>query len=384
MPIDFYRHPLTGRDAEVVAKVLDTPFLTTGAVSRQVEAQIAEYFDLPHALLVNSWTNGALAGLLALDIGPGDEVIVPANTFIATANVVVLCGGRVVFVDPEPETMLLTPELIAPHVTAKTRCVMPVHLFGQMADIPSLRSMLDAHPATRGRISILEDCAHCFEGERDGIKPGQSSDMAIFSFYATKNITCGEGGAIVTRDPELHQRLRETRLHGMSAIASERFSGGRYNHWDMMRLGTKANLPDLLAALLPRQIATIDARLPGRKAVADRYRVAFEGGPLRLVKQLQNCRSAEHIFPICVPGRRRDEAIQALNDAKIPVTVNYRSVPGTTFYRELYGHLSEEFPVAEQWGRETLTLPLYESLLPEEQEHIIQTVIRDVYPLCDV
>lgn len=381
MHIDFYRHPLSAKDAEGVAKVLDTPFLTTGKVSKQVEEQIAAYFSLPHALLVNSWTNGALAGILALDIGPGDEVIVPANTFIATANVVVLTGAKVVFVDPDPETMLLTPELIAPHVTDKTRCVAPVHLFGQMVDIPALRAMLDAHPAATGRIAIMEDCAHCFEGERDGLKPGQCSDMAIFSFYATKNITCGEGGAIVTGDADLYGKLRETRLHGMSAIAADRFTGGRYNHWDMMRLGTKANLPDLLAALLPQQIASIDERLPHRKSVADRYRAAFAGGPLRLVKQLQNCKSAEHIFPICVPGGRRDEAIKALNDAGVPVTVNYRSVPGTTFYKELYGDLTAQFPVAERWGHETLTLPLYDSLTVEEQDYIIETVIRDVYPL---
>jgi UDP-4-amino-4-deoxy-L-arabinose-oxoglutarate aminotransferase len=381
MQIDFYRHPLSAKDAQGVAEVLDTPFLTTGKVSKRVEEQIAAYFGLPHALLVNSWTNGALAGILALDIGPGDEVIVPANTFIATANVVVLTGAKVVFVDPDPETMLLTPELIAPHITDKTRCIAPVHLFGQMVDIPALRTMLDGHPAAAGRIAILEDCAHCFEGERDGIKPGQFSDMAIFSFYATKNITCGEGGAIVTGDPELYQKMRETRLHGMSAIASERFSGGRYNHWDMMRLGTKANLPDLLAALLPQQIDTIDERLTERKAVADRYRSAFAGGPLRLVKQLQNCKSAEHIFPICIPGGRRDEAIQALNNAGVPVTVNYRSVPGTTFYKELYGDLTAQFPVAEQWGDETLTLPLYDSLTAQEQDYIIEAVIRDVYPL---
>jgi len=381
MKIDFYRHPLSAKDAEGVAKVLDTPFLTTGAVSRQVEAQIAAYFALPHALLVNSWTNGALAGLLALGIGAGDEVIVPANTFIATANVVVLTGAKVVFVDPDPETLLLTPELIAPHVTARTRLVMPVHMFGQMCDIPALRAMLDAHPAKEGRIAILEDCAHCFEGERDGIKPGQASDLAIFSFYATKNVTCGEGGAIITGDDDLARRLKESRLHGMSAIAVDRFSGGRYNHWDMMRLGTKANLPDLLAALLPSQIESIDARLPARREVADRYRRAFAGGPLRLVKQLQNCLSAEHIFPIAVPEEVRDEAIAALNAAGVPVTVNYRSVPGTTYYRELYGDLTANFPVAEQWGKETITLPLYPDLTPAEQDYIIETVIRDVYPL---
>jgi UDP-4-amino-4-deoxy-L-arabinose-oxoglutarate aminotransferase len=383
MKIDFYRHQLTDAHAEAMARVLNTPILTTGTVNRQVEARLCEYFGLAHAVLVNSWTNGAFAALLAMGIGPGDEVIVPANTFIATANAVELTGAKVVFVDAEPDTLLITPELVASVVTSRTRAVVPVHLYGQMCDVANLRSMLDNHPNASGRITILEDAAHCFEGERGGYKPGRHSDLAVFSFYATKNVTCGEGGAIVTGDPQLAQRLLETRLHGMSAIGADRFSGGRYNHWDMMRLGTKANLPDLLAVLLPAQIDAIDAQLSGRQAVADRYRKAFAGGPLRLVRQLAECKSAEHIFPIGVPGGRRDEAIAALNTTGVPVTVNYRSVPGTTYYRQRYGDLSGSFPVAHRWGRETLTLPLYPSLSVSEQDYIIRAVKTHVYPLPD-
>ena len=384
MKIDFYRHEHKSSDAEAVAAVLATPFLTTGAVCKRVEAQLIDYFGVPHATLVNSWTNGALAVLLALGVGPGDEVIVPANTFIASANVVELTGARVVFADADPETLLLTPNLAAPHVTHRTRAIIPVHLFGQMCDVPALRVMLNQHPEANGPITIIEDAAHCFEGERDDIKPGQAGEVAIFSFYATKNITCGEGGAVVTSDAGLHQRILESRLHGMSAIAVDRFAGGRYNHWDMMRLGTKANLPDLLAALLPAQITAIDARLPLRHAVAQRYRAAFGDGPLRLVRQLKNCRSAEHIFPICVRGGRRDEAIATLNAAGIPITVNYRSVPGTTFYRERYGDLTAQFPVSHRWGLETLTLPLYPGLTPQEQDYIIATVQEKVYALADL
>ena len=381
MKIDFYRHQLGPTDAEAVAKVIATPFLTTGAVSRQVEAQLAGYFDQPHALLFNSWTNGALAALMAMGVGPGDEVIVPANTFISTANVVELTGATVVFADADTATLLVTPELVAPHVTAKTRVVVPVHLYGQMCDVPALRAMLDSHPAARGRITVLEDAAHCFEGERDGAKPGRHGDLAIFSFYATKNVTCGEGGAIVTRDTELRAKLLETRLHGMSAIAADRFAGGHYNHWDMMRLGLKANLPDLLAALLPSQISAIDARLPKRKAVADRYRTAFADGPLRLVQQLANCRNAEHIFPIGIPGGGRDEAIRRLNAAGVPVTVNYRSVPGTTYYTKRYGDLTGRCPVSQAWGLETLTLPLYPDLPRDHQDYIVETVRTQLYPL---
>ena len=139
MKIDFYRHSLTPEDATAVAKVLGTPFLTTGKVCEVVEAQLREYFSVPHAILVNSWTNGALATLLAMGIGPGDEVIVPAMTFIASANVVELTGAKTVFADVDPETLLLMPDELAKHITSRTRAVIPVHLYGQMVDIPGMR-----------------------------------------------------------------------------------------------------------------------------------------------------------------------------------------------------------------------------------------------------
>lgn len=381
MKVDFYRHQLTPKDGEAIAAVLGTPFLTTGQVSRAVEVQLCRYFSLPHAILVNSWTNGALAVLLAMDLEPDDEVIVPAMTFIASANVVVLAGAKIVFADVDPATLLLTPEGVARHVTAHTRAVIPVHLYGQMCDIPALREMLERHPKAGRRVAIIEDCAHCFEGEREGLKPGTASDCAIFSFYATKNVTCGEGGAIITRDSALYARVLETRLHGMSALAVDRFRAGHYNHWDMKRLGTKANLPDLLAALLPRQIEEIDKVLPERHRLASRYRRAFADGPLRLVTQHQACKSAEHLFTVGVRHGRRDQAIAALNDAGIAVTVNYRAVPETTFYKSLLPGASALSPAARQWGEETISLPLFPGLTELEQDHVIRAVIDKVYPL---
>jgi len=381
MKVDFYRHALTPAAGQAMADVLANAIITTGGVCRAVEAQIAAYFTAPHALLVNSWTNGALATLLAMGVGRGDEVIVPANTFVASANVAEMTGANVVFVDVDPNSLLVTPELVAAAVTPRTRVVMPVHLYGQMCDVAGLRAMLDHHPAATQRIRILEDAAHCFEGTRDGVRPGRHSDAAVFSFYATKNITCGEGGAVITRDGELHARLLETRLHGMSAMAADRFAGGRYNHWDMMRLGVKANLPDLLAALLPDQIATIDARLPSRQAMAERYRKAFADGPLRLVAKLSECSSAEHIFPIGLSVGNRDAAIAVLNSAGIGVTVNYRSVPGTTYYRERYGDMTGRTPISHAWGLATLTLPLYPGLASAEQDYVIEMVRERVYPL---
>lgn len=381
MKVDFYRHALSEADAGAVAAVLATPFLTTGKVCSSVERQLESYFAVPHALLVNSWTNGALAVLLAMDLQPGDEVIVPAMTFIASANVVHLAGGTPVFVDVDPRTLLMTPEHVEKAVTPRTRAVMPVHIYGQMCDMKGIRAALRRARPAGGEPVLIEDCAHCFEGTRDGYRPGRHSDVAIFSFYATKNVTCGEGGAAIFNSEDLYRKTLETRLHGMSAIAVDRFSGGRYNHWDMNRLGTKANLPDLLAALLPHQISTIDERLPERKRLADRYRAAFAGGPLRLVEQVDTAVSAEHLFVIGVGNGARDAAIARLNEAGVSVTVNYRSVPEMSFYKTRLAGSAESWPVSWQWGEETLTLPLFPGLSEAEQDHVISTVRNHVYPL---
>ena len=381
MKIDFYRHGLSASDAAAVANVLASPFLTTGRVAKGVEGQLSEYFAVPYAILVNSWTNGALALLLALELKPGDEIIVPAMTFVATANVVVLSGGTPVFVDVNPSTLLLTPEAVTAAITPRTRAIIPVHLYGQMCDVKALRRAIDARTGDGRHVLIIEDCAHCFEGQFNGEKPGRQSDAAIFSFYATKNVTCGEGGAIITRNRDLYERTLETRLHGMSASALERFTGGHYNHWDMARIGTKANLPDLLAALLPRQIATIDARLPQRQALAAAYRQALGGGPLRLVEQVPNCSTAEHLFTVGVPKGKRDDAIAALNQAGIGVTVNYRSVPDLTYYRSRSAGAGDRCPNARRWGEETLSLPLFPGLTEAEQTYVIRTVQALVYPI---
>ena len=382
MQVDFFRHDLSPRNAEAIAAVLASPFLTTGKVCRSVEDQLCGYFSVPHAVLCNSWTNGALATLLALGIGPGDEVIVPAQTFIATANVVTLTGATPIFADVDPETLLVRPSDVAKLITIKTRAVVPVHLFGQMVDVIGLKDVIAAHPLAKAKIWLIEDAAHCFEGTRDGYRPGQNSDVAIFSFYATKNITCGEGGAIIVHDESLYQRILESRLHGMSAMAVDRFVAGRYNPWDMKRLGTKANLPDILAALLPQQIASIDDRLPLRAELAARYRQAFSAGPLRLPKQQLNQKSAEHIFPIAVLNEeQRNCAISVLNSAGVGVTVNYRAVPDTTYYRNRFPSAAANNVVSVDWGRSTLTLPLFPGLTRAEQDYVIETVQRSVYPL---
>lgn len=375
--VDFFRHGL-GLDAlPAVGEVLESRFITSGSVGKSVERDLTKFFGASHAFLTNSWTNGTIATLLALGIGPGDEVIVPAMTFVATANVVELIGAKPVFVDVDSDTLLMTAEAVAEAISPVTRAVIPVHLYGQMCDVQAIRQAL----GNRNDIIVIEDAAHCFEGSYSGTLPGTYSDAAVFSFYATKNVTCGDGGAVITNRDELAEALDKTRTQGMTASATDRFQKGRYQHWDMVTLGAKANLPDLLAAYLPSQIAKVRDRLGERERLAMRYMSAFENTRIRTPSIDPQALHARHLFAIHVPPRVRDDVIGCLNDRGIGVTVNYLSVPTLTYYREKYGLAPEAFPVSVDWGQGTLSLPLFPGLRDDEQDYVISVIHKDVVPM---
>jgi UDP-4-amino-4-deoxy-L-arabinose-oxoglutarate aminotransferase len=351
--------------------------LTSGPIGKEVEAQLCGYFNVSHSKLVNSWTNGAVATLLAMDIGPGDEVIVPAMTFIATANVVELVGAKPVFIDCDPDTLLITPELIKAAITEKTKAIIPVHMYGQMCDIKAIKEIIPSGQ----KIVIIEDCAHSFEAKFNGERPGKYSDAAIFSFYATKNVTCGEGGAIITNDSNLFERITQSILHGMSAGAADRFKAGQYKHWGMDHLGTKANLPDLLACFLPDQIKTIDERLPLREKIAQNYEKALLGSGILVPAVMPGIVHSRHLFPIQVGSKVRDQVLLKLGEMQVGATVNYRAVTTMNFYRQKYQLQSKTFEVSETWGEGTLTIPLFENMKSEEQDYVIDILLNEVSPM---
>ena len=356
-------------------KSIDRPILTSGEVCREAEKLISQFFDVKGCKLVNSWTNGAVAALLALEIGPGDEVIVPSMTFIATANVVELVGAKPIFCDVSEVDLMITPELISHLISPKTRAVFAVNLYGQMADIKALSEYLKPK-----NIVLIEDSAHAFESSRDGYRSGKYSDLAIFSFYATKNITCGEGGAIISNSLEFMNKLEKTVHHGMSAAAQNRFTNGRYNHWDMEVLGTKANLPDILAALLVPQINSevIQEKLKMREAIANLYRSKLSNLPIKFPAwNKHESQNAFHLFPISVESRFRDSLITFLNSNGIGATVNYNPVHKTKYYKDKYPGLMP-LTISEHWGASTLTLPLYPSLPLRDVEYIAE-VIEDFF-----
>lgn len=371
MGVPFFRHDLGAAEVEAVADVLRGPILTTGETVARFEERFARYLSVGHALGVTSCTGALHLSLLALGVGPGDEVITTPMTFIATATAILEAGARPVLVDVEADTGNVDARLVEAAITPRTRAVVPVHLYGQMADMRALRGMADRHG-----LFLVEDAAHCVEGERDGARPGQLGDTACFSFYATKNLTCGEGGAVVTNDRARADQLRLLRLHGMTKTAADRAREG-YQHWDMTVLGWKYNMDNIQAALLLPQMERLEENWRRREALARAYEERLADVPgVRRPRTLPGVKHAWHLFPVWVPAGRRDAVVAGLQEQGIGVVVNYRAIHLLTFFRERLGHGRGAFPQAERIGDETLSLPFYPGLAEADVERVVEALRR--------
>lgn len=367
--VDFYRHSLQQEDIDEVVRVLHTLFLTTGPVTQRFEQKLAAYLGRQHALGVTSCTTALFLCLKALGVGEGDEVISSPMTFIASVNAILYTGAKPVLVDVEPTTGNIDIDRLEAAITPRTKAVLPVHLYGQMVDMKRLAAICKP----RG-IAIIEDAAHALEAVRDGIRPGELGDAACFSFYATKNLTCGEGGAICVDDPAIDEKLRKLRLHGMSKSAAERYTK-KYQHWDMELLGYKANIPDILSALMVNQIDRLDNQLARREQIAQRYEQAFSNiDGLDFPRVLPNSRSARHLFTIWVPEHFRDQAMAELQERKIGVAINFRAIHLLTYYRETFGFKPQTYPIAEKIGNRTISIPFFPSMSDREVERVIEVV----------
>jgi len=367
--VEFYRHALKEEDIAAAAEVLRGIFLTTGPKTAKFEQAFAEYLGVNHVVGVMSCTAGLFLSLEALGIGPGDEVITTPMTFIATANTILHAGAKPVFVDVEPETGNIDVARVAAAINGRTKAIMPVHLYGLMADVRKLDELCKKH-----NLFMIEDAAHATEAARDGARPGVLGHTSCFSFYATKNLTCGEGGAVATNDPELNDKLRWLRQHGMSKSAADRYTG-TYQHWDMIGLGFKANLTDVQAALLLGQLPRLAAQLKRREEVAQRYEQAFcKLQNVRFPRVVPGAVSARHLFTIWVPPARRDEILVALQTRGIGVAVNYRAIHLLSYYRQQFGFKPGDFPIAERIGDSTITLPLYPGISDEAVDEVISAV----------
>lgn len=376
MKVEFYRHSIEAGDIENVRKVLGSLFLTTGSEVKEFEESFAAKLSLGHAVGVTSCTAALHLCLIALGIGEGDEVITTPMTFCATSNSIMHAGATPVFIDVESGTANIDASLIEEKITSKTKAIIPVHLYGQMCDMRAIRKIADKHG-----LYVIEDAAHCIEGSRDGVGVGETADAACFSFYATKNITSGEGGAVATNNHALTERIRMLRQHGMDVNAADRYTGA-YRHWDMHALGWKYNMDNIQAALLKGQLERIDAMLARRERIWTRYDDAFSRmANVTPPSCAPNVRHARHLYTLLVPHGSRDNILAALQERGVGVAVNYRPVHLLKYYRERFGYKEGDFPVAESIGASTISLPLYPKLTDAEADYVIASVRDTLYSL---
>lgn len=372
--VAFFRHNISPEDIAEAVEVMRSVFLTTGPMVARFEEKFAEYLGAVQVVGLTSCTGALHLALLRNGVGPGDEVITTPMTFVATATAIIQAGATPVFVDVCPRSGLLLPEHVDAAITGRTKAILPVHLYGRMADMAGFSKL-----AKRKGLVLIEDAAHCVEGNRDGARPAQLSDAACFSFYATKSMASGEGGGLACNSPEAAAWYRSARHHGISKDASSRYMK-TYQHWDMERMGWKYNMDDIQAALLIHQIERLDINRRRREELEYLYR--------RLLADVEGLdfieppgageTSGHHLFTVLLPlAVSRDEILKLLQDRGVGCAVNYRAVHILYYFRETFGYRPEDFPVAYEIGERTITLPLYPKLT-EDDVHIVCETLKDV------
>lgn len=371
MKIEFFKHNITKADIAAAAQVMKSVFITTGPKVAEFEKRFSEYLGSPEAVGLTSCTGALHLALLRHGVGVGDEVISTPMTFVATATAILQTEATPVFVDVSPKSGMILPEAVKAAITERTKAILPVHLYGRMADMRGFSKIAEEH-----NLILIEDAAHCIEGMRDGIRPGQLSQAACFSFYATKSMTCGEGGALVCRSSEDAAWYRSARHHGISQNASYRYTK-KYEHWDMEMMGWKYNMNDIQAAMLIDQIERLNDYRQRRETLERLYRQQLKGieGLEFMDEPGDEEVSGHHLFTILLPKRvSRDEVVKRMQENGVGVAVNYRAIHNLIYFREEFGYRPEDFQNANEIGNRTISLPLYPKLIEEEVEIVSDTL----------
>ena len=348
-------------------------WVTTGPVTRQFEQNLVDYLGGGlQGVAVNSATAGLHLALEALGIGPGDEVIAPTLTFTATVEVVRYLEADAVLVDVDPVTLNIDPEKIRAAITPRTKAIMPVHYGGLACDMDAILAIAQEHG-----LKVVEDAAHALPTTWRGALVGQlQSDVTVFSFYANKTITTGEGGMAVTRDAALAQRMRVMRLHGMNRDAFDRFTSKTPAwYYEVVAPGFKYNMTDVAAAMGVQQLARLPQFVQRREQLAQRYHAALAGLPLVLPATAPaGDVHAWHLYVVrLAPQARigRDALIQGLSDRGIGTSVHYVPLHRHPYWRDRYQLTPEQFPHADAAYQAMVSLPLFTAMGDADQERVI-------------
>ncbi len=363
-------------EIQEVVSSMQSGWLGTGPKVTRFESDFAAYKGVDFAAALNSCTAALHLSILAAGIEPGDEVITTPMTFCATVNAIIHAGGVPVLADIDPVTMNINPDEVARRITSRTKAILPVHFAGYPCDMDPLMDIAVEHNQ-----KVIEDCAHAIETEYKGRKAGTIGDFGCFSFYVTKNVATGEGGMVVTRREEDIARIKILGLHGMSKDAWKRFGDEGFKHYQVVECGFKYNMMDLQAALGIHQLARVEANWERRRRIWQTYQEVFAGFPVaRPADPAPEMRHAYHLYTILVDektaGISRDGFLDAMTAHNIGVGVHYLSIPEHPYYQRVFGWNPDDYPVAKQIGRQTVSLPISAKLTEEDTEDVIQAVSK--------
>jgi dTDP-4-amino-4,6-dideoxygalactose transaminase len=363
-------------DAEEIAEVVDSlrsGWIGTGPKVQRFESMLSEYVGVSHCRCLSSCTAALILSMRVLGIGAGDEVLVPAMTFVASANAVEHAGAKPVLIDSEPGTGLVDLDQAEAAITERTRAIMPVHLAGRPLDMDRLNALRDRHG-----LLVIEDAAHAIGARWRDRAIGAFGNVAAFSFYVTKNITTSEGGAIATDDPELAAEVERLALHGLSLGAWQRFSDAGFRHYEVVEPGFKYNMTDLQAALGIHQLPKLERWIERRAELWDRYDELLEDLPLRTPPPpAPEMRHARHLYQVMLTADApltRDELLEELTRHRIGTGVHYRGVHLHPYYRDTYLLKPDQFPIATEISERTLSLPLSPVVSDADQMDVVRAL----------
>jgi len=374
--LPFSRPSIGEEEIEAVSQVLRSGWITTGPQANQLEQDFAATFGCKHAIAVSSATGGMHVTLMALGIGPGDEVITPSQTWVSTLNMIVLLGAEPVMIDVDPDTLMINADDVAAAITPRTKAIIPVHYAGAPLDLDPMYALAEQHG-----IAIVEDAAHA-AGTRYRDRWVGAQGTAIFSFHAIKNMTCAEGGLVATDDDELAAKVRALKFHGLAVDAFDREVQGRKPQAEVVEPGFKYNLADIQAAIAVVQLRRLPEINARRTELANLYLEKLQGSPFIPMKSPDYPHlHAWHLFMIRVDtdrlGFSRDQLMERLKAKGIGTGLHFRAAHTQKYYRERYPELS--LPNTE-WNTERLcSLPLF----PDMQDSDVDRVVAALFSLLE-
>jgi UDP-4-amino-4-deoxy-L-arabinose-oxoglutarate aminotransferase len=373
LDVQFTDVGMTNQDVEAVAEVLRSGWITTGPVNALFEEELAERVGARFVRTVSSCTAALEIALAFLRLPPGTAVAIPTWTFVSTAHAVVRSGGAPVWVDSDPHTLNMCPRSLERALSdCDIGCVIPVHFAGNPVSA-EIRTLCESFGAP-----MIEDAAHAFGAVDDrGPVGARSWAGTAFSFYATKNLTCGEGGAVATNDPDLADFCSRYRLHGMSSDALGRYRASGPTGYDVTETGIKANLPDILAAIGRSQLARFSSNQRLRRRLSATYRQLLAGTSVEVVPPEQNPGSADHLFPVILPeGTDRELLISMMRQDGVQPGVHFRPVHTFSLFAGREHMAPGGLQNAEELQHRQLSLPLHPVLDDSAVERVVRSLER--------